>query len=86
MEEPVPPYLRCQQERQRRRWTQADVANHPEIRKVRPRLYQTDISDIELGRRIPTPDQVAALGSALGVSPASALLEPVFVKPVEQLA
>lgn len=75
----MPPYLREEFERRARRWTQTDVANHPAVRRVRPRLFQTDISDIELGRRIPTPEQLEALGEALGVSPASDLLKPVVV-------
>lgn len=73
--------LRLKFERLARGWRQRDVALHPELRTY-PRLFQTDICDIELGRRIPTREQLEALGRVFNLSPASLLLKPVVLADV----
>jgi DNA-binding XRE family transcriptional regulator len=65
------PRLRMWLERQRRFWTQYDLADASG-------LTQTEVSQIESGRLIPTAPQLAKLAVALVVSPAADLLKPAF--------
>lgn len=75
----MPLYLRAKYERQRRGLTQAEVA-------AKACLAQTLISAIETGRVNPSPDELAALGRAFGITPASVLLKPTEIHDPEELA
>ncbi len=65
--------LRLRYERLRRGWSQTDLG-----RAAKPRILQSEISDIELGRR-PTATQLRALARVFGVNPSYAhiLLEEI---------
>ncbi|MGH9322583.1 MAG: helix-turn-helix domain-containing protein [Vicinamibacteria bacterium] len=60
---------RLEYERRRRRWNQTELAFHS-------RLTQSEISQIERRRLIPSPTYAERLGRALGLAP-SGLLDEV---------
>jgi hypothetical protein len=78
------PYLTIRGERHRRGLTLRDVAAHPAVAKVSPRLTPDDIGDIELGRRIPTKEQFDALSHVFGVWPPTDLLKPCVIRPIDE--
>jgi transcriptional regulator with XRE-family HTH domain len=63
--------LRIRFERLLRGWSQTDVAHLAHV-------MQQEVSLIEQGRLIPTPNQLERLGRAFGIPPAS-LLKPVAI-------
>jgi len=70
-------YLRLKFERQRRHWSQTTVGELVQRSGHHRKLRQADISEIELGRRIPTESELEALARVFCISPASLLLQPV---------
>ncbi|HEX2460891.1 MAG TPA: helix-turn-helix transcriptional regulator [Vicinamibacterales bacterium] len=72
------PYKLITQERQRRRLTQGTVGRLAKEFGAHRALTQSEVSQIELGRLNPTPDELAALGRLFGVEPPSLLLEVVI--------
>lgn len=59
--------LRLTRERAARGWTQAELARRATALRAGPRIYPNYISEIESGRRTPTPSQLLALSRALGL-------------------
>ena len=64
--------LRIRYERLRRGWSQEQLGRLSHI-------HQPVIAYIELGRVLPSDDELTSLARALGISPPSVLLKPVTV-------
>ena len=87
----MPPFLRARYERLARHLTQAQLA-------TLTGLHSSEVSLIENGRLVPSPQQLDKLAKVFGITPASVLLKPVSIKddpeeeveaedrPVEQTA
>lgn len=61
--------LRLTRERAARGWTQAELARRATARYAGPRIYPNYISEIESGRRAPTPAQLRAMERAMKLPP-----------------
>lgn len=64
--------LRLTYERIRRHWSQTELGR-------RARIRQQDISLIEIGRLIPTEEQLLRLANALAITPPSVLMKPTVL-------
>jgi transcriptional regulator with XRE-family HTH domain len=74
-------YLRLTYERKRQNWSQSYVADRVRELGGSARLSrQSGISLVELGRLIPTEEELQTLGRVFGVSPAFFLLKPLVLE------
>jgi transcriptional regulator with XRE-family HTH domain len=79
-----PPYLRLRQRRQLYRYTQFALGQLAHLVGRLPyAIRQNEISKFELGREVPTEDELEALSRVLHYSPPSALLQPLSVPDPE---